>query len=127
MINDMRSQIKEMDEELQSTLKNNDQLELALEDKILRIDTIGKEIKQLRQQVFEKEKFIKLFVEDLHKVYTEMESNQWRSGIKQMYHTYVTQDSKRRITKEDRERMQGTEPVTNGQLGKTPESNVRSR
>ena len=105
MINDMRGQIKEMDEELQSTLKTNDQLELALSDKILRIDSINKEVKTLRHQLTDKEKFIKLFVEDLHKVYTELDSNEWRSGIRQMYHTYVTQDSKRKITKEDQERM----------------------
>jgi len=60
----------------------------------------------IRHQIQEKEKFIKLIVEDLHKLYTESDSSDWKSGLRQMYQTYVTQDSKRRITKEDKERMQ---------------------
>ncbi len=48
MISDMRSQITEMDEELQRTLNNNNQLELALNERNLRIETLQKEIKGLR-------------------------------------------------------------------------------
>lgn len=48
MINDMRTQIKEMDEELQRTLKNHDQLELSSKEKNLRIETLQKEAKHLR-------------------------------------------------------------------------------
>lgn len=108
MIADMQSQIKEMDEELQSTVKMNDQLELALSDKTLRFDSTAKEVKELKLQLSEKEKFIKMFVEDLHKVYTsDNDIGAWKSGIKEMYQTYVTQD-KRRFTKEDKERMKGT-------------------
>jgi hypothetical protein len=102
----MQGQIKEMDEELQSTVKMNDQLELALSDKSLRLESTGKEVKDLKVQLAEKEKFIKMFVEDLHKVYTDLDTNLWRAGIKEMYQTYVTQD-KRRFTKEDKERMKG--------------------
>ena len=84
MIGDMRNQIKDMDEELQRTLRSNDQLELLTTDKNLRIETLQKETKQLRQQIAEKEKLIKLFVEDLHKLYTDTDAVDWKAGLKQM-------------------------------------------
>lgn len=107
LMSEMRGQIKDMDEELQRTLHNNDQLELIVADRNLKIETLQKEVRQFRHQIAEREKFIKLFVEDLHNLYTQKDSSEWRAGIKQMYQIYVTQDSKRRITKEDKERMQG--------------------
>lgn len=96
-MNSNKFYIQDMDEELQRTLKGNDQLELAITDKNLRIETQTKEVKQLRYNFFkmfslstirhsigEKEKFIKLFVEDLHKLYTSTDSSEWRVGLKQM-------------------------------------------
>ncbi|PRP79546.1 WD repeat-containing protein 65 [Planoprotostelium fungivorum] len=105
MMNDMRAQIKEMDEELQRTLRSNDQLEILVEDRNLKIDALQRDNKEYRIQVNEKEKLIRMFVEDVHKLYSDLDSSQWRSGVKQLYQTYVTQDSKRKITKEDQERM----------------------
>eukprot|EP01116_Phalansterium_solitarium_P012663 TRINITY_DN2915_c0_g1_i12.p1 TRINITY_DN2915_c0_g1~~TRINITY_DN2915_c0_g1_i12.p1 ORF type:complete len:1129 (+),score=470.31 TRINITY_DN2915_c0_g1_i12:137-3523(+) len=106
-ITEMRVQIKAMDEELQRMQKSNDQLLRAINERNLRIDSLSGEIKHLRLVIETKEKSIKLFVEDLHKLYTESDQSKWRQGIKQMYRTYVTQDSTRRITKEDQERMKG--------------------
>jgi hypothetical protein len=71
------------------------------------VETLNGEIKKTKAQITEKEKLIRVFVEDLHKLYTEMDSADWKEGLKQLYFTYVTGDSKRRITKEDKERMQG--------------------
>jgi regulator of replication initiation timing len=48
LIKEMRGQIKEMDEELQSTIKQNAQLQLAVNKRKLKIDTLHKENKHLR-------------------------------------------------------------------------------
>lgn len=80
----MRNQIKDMDDELQRTLRSNDQLELLITEKNLRIDAMHKEAKQYKQQVAEKEKLIKLLLEDLHKLYTQTDSSEWKTGLRQM-------------------------------------------
>lgn len=50
MMNDMRLQIKEMDEELQRTLRSNDQLEILMDDRNLKIDTLQRDNKEYRSQ-----------------------------------------------------------------------------
>lgn len=84
MIGDMKAQIKAMDEELQKTKRTSEQLELIINDKELRIDSMNQELKQLKITLSEKEKFIKLFVEDLHKLFTENDSSSWRAGFRLM-------------------------------------------
>jgi len=64
------------------------------------------QVKRLKSQLAEKEKFIRLFVEDLHKIYTETDPSEHKNGLLTLYQSYVTGDSKRRITREDQERMQ---------------------
>lgn len=81
---DMRSQIKDMDEELQRTLKNSEDLKLTIDDRNLHVETLNTEVKKLKAQISEKEKLIRLFVEDVHKIYTETDSSDYRSGLMQL-------------------------------------------
>ncbi len=121
----MRSQIKEMDEELQRTIKNSEDLKLTINDRNLHAEALKSEVNKLKAQIMEKEKLIRLFVEDLHKIYTDLDPSEYKNGLVQLYvfssfhyflltfdryQTYVTGDSKRRITREDQERMQGNYP-----------------
>eukprot|EP01112_Ceratiomyxa_fruticulosa_P023007 TRINITY_DN8624_c0_g1_i1.p1 TRINITY_DN8624_c0_g1~~TRINITY_DN8624_c0_g1_i1.p1 ORF type:complete len:492 (+),score=135.23 TRINITY_DN8624_c0_g1_i1:2-1477(+) len=124
-ITDIREQIKDMDEELQRTLRNSEELRLKIADRDLKISMLQKELKLSRSQVTEKEKFIRMFVGDLHRLYSthvtgdvanegattsttavHALAGERESGLRQLYLTYVTHDTKRRITKEDQERMQ---------------------
>jgi regulator of replication initiation timing len=81
----MRSQIKEMDEELQRTMKNGDDLKLTMNEKKLHSDTLTTAVKRLKAQLAEKEKLIRLFVEDLHKIYTETDPSEHRNGLLTLY------------------------------------------
>jgi len=94
----LKSQIEELDDELQSDSKNKLTLQQMLDDKTEKLDAQQKELCKQQRKTQDKERFITLFIRDLHKLVTEAEPVQWKDGLRKLHHTYVT--SKKEILKQ---------------------------
>jgi len=89
----MRETIRELDDELQRDYRSNVSLEQLLAEKQGKIDSLQTEVKKARQAVLEKERFIKFFARDLHRIVGFTDAHQLREGVKAVYRTYVKRDS----------------------------------
>merc|ERR1719162_716395 len=97
-LSQLKSQIEELDDELQSDSKNKLTLQQMLDDKTEKLDAQAKELSKQQRKTQDKERFITLFIRDLHKLVTEAEPVQWKDGLRKLHHTYVT--SKKEILKQ---------------------------
>jgi len=86
----LKGQIQELDDELQSDSKNKLGLQQKLDDKEEKLLAQQREMVKERKRTYDKERFINMFIKELHKLVTEVEPNGWREGIRKLHHTYVT-------------------------------------
>merc|ERR1719506_2180760 len=86
----LKEQIQELDEELQSDSKNKLGLQQQLDDREEKLAAQQREMCKERRRTQDKERFINMFIKELHKLVTEVEPSGWREGIRKLHHTYVT-------------------------------------
>merc|ERR1711959_145288 len=89
-LTELKGQIQELDDELQSDSKNKLGLQQQLDDKEEKMGAQMRELQKERRRTQDKERFINMFIKELHKLVTETEPSQWRDGIRKLHHTYVT-------------------------------------
>jgi WD40 repeat protein len=107
LVFDLQNQIKEMDAELQRITKSHEQLELGAAERSMFIKSLHREIAALKSELGQKDKVNRVFVEDIHRLYTQTDQKLWAKGVKTLFETYVSDDSgARRVTQEDKDRMQ---------------------
>lgn len=89
-LEELKEQIGELDDELQSDSKNKLGLQQQLDDKEEKLGAQQRELVKERRRTQDKERFINMFIKELHKLVTEVEPSGWREGIRKLHHTYVT-------------------------------------
>mmetsp|Transcript_38583 Transcript_38583/g.62503 ORF Transcript_38583/g.62503 Transcript_38583/m.62503 type:complete len:1299 (+) Transcript_38583:248-4144(+) len=91
-IENMKDQLRQMDDELERDVRNHAALEMTLNDRHAKIDSLNTIIFKLKHQLMEKDRFISMFGEDLHVIVASLESSKWREAIKQLHRTYVRKE-----------------------------------
>eukprot|EP00727_Mastigamoeba_balamuthi_P002297 m51a1_g12064 hypothetical protein (1353) ;mRNA; f:43-5360 len=104
-ISEQKQQIAAMNEELQTTLQRFEEMRHRHVERGQKVEAFNKQLVQLKTQLAEKDKYVHMLVENLHRIYMETESADWKNAFKQMYQTCVTQDTRRNVTQEDQDRM----------------------
>jgi len=89
-LSELKDQIRELDDELQSDSKNKLTLQQSVDDKEEKLAAQQRELQKERTRTQQKERFINMFIKELHKLVTEVEPSGWREGIRHLHHTYVT-------------------------------------
>lgn len=97
-LTELKEQIRELDDELQSDSKNKLGLQQQVDDKEEKLAAQQRELQKERRRTQDKERFINMFIKELHKLVTEVEPSGWREGIRKLHHTYVI--SKKEVQKQ---------------------------
>ena len=89
----MREHQAIVDNELEADLVEKQKLSQAAEQLKLKISALEKEVKEQRQTIRKKERFVALFAQDLTRIIVSIDPSEWRQPVQALYRKYVGEES----------------------------------